>query len=389
VSGEAPGDGDARGRELLDRFLAARSERTRQAYAADFADFARILDEPAAGAIARLLGGGPVAGRRLVLEYAVELRRQNRAPATISRRLGTLLTLANEARRTGLTDWQLEVPDEDEIARAVAERASSASYLFPRHPAEIDRLDVQHYALREALGANHLAPVDDPRRVLDAGCGSGQWGLDMCDEFPGAHVVGLDLVPGKPHRSPRYHFVKGNLLEGVPFRDDQFDLVHQRFLVAGLPLVSWPAVVADLARTARPGGWVELVEANLQLAPAGPAFQRMLGLALGMAGALGLDTGRAVADSLDDHLRRAGLESVTRHELVLPIGEWGGRVGVLMATDIRAGFTRVCEVLHATSRMPLEESMDLVQRFNAEFEQHRTTISCAIALGRRPSLRAQ
>ena len=33
------------------------------------------------------------------------------------------------------------------------------AYLFPRHPSEVDRLDVQHYALREALGANYLAPV--------------------------------------------------------------------------------------------------------------------------------------------------------------------------------------------------------------------------------------
>jgi SAM-dependent methyltransferase len=389
MSGEAPGGDVARGQELLDRFLAARGDRTRQAYSTDVADFARALDEPAAGAVARLLGGGPVAGRRLVLEYAVELRRQGRAPATVSRRLGTLRTLVNEARRLGLTEWLLETPDEDEIAAAIEERASAASYVFPRHPAEIDRLDVQHYAMREALGANHLAPVGAPRRVLDAGCGTGQWGFEMCGEFPDARVIGIDLVPGKAGRPPGYQFVKGNLLEGLPFRDDQFDLVHQRFLVAGLPLDRWRAVVADLVRTARPGGWVELVELRMELEHAGPATARLLGLALGMSAALGLDTGSVVADSLDGYLRDAGLEGVVGRELVLPFGEWGGRVGVLMATDLRAGFTRMCEVLHARSRLPLEEGMDLIQRLSDEFERHRTTLTCAIALGRKPSRRAQ
>ncbi len=36
------------------------------------------------------------------------------------------------------------------------------AYVLPRHPAEVDRLDVQHYALREALGTNHLASVEGP-----------------------------------------------------------------------------------------------------------------------------------------------------------------------------------------------------------------------------------
>ncbi len=384
MGGDGHAGTDGRGQDLVDAFLAGRGGRTRQAYSIDIEDFARFVDQPAARAVARLLDGGASAGRRLVLDYAIELRRRGRAPATVGRRLGTLRTLAHTAHQLGLVDWLLEVPGEDAISAAIEERASSASYLFPRHPSEIDRLDVQHYAMREALGANYLAPIDPPRTVLDAGCGTGQWGFEMCGEFPDAHVAGFDLVPGKPARPSGYSFVKGNLLAGLPFGDDRFDFVHQRFLVAGLPLPSWPAVAMELVRTARPGGWVELVEARLVLEPAGPATDRLLRLAMGMAASLGLDTGRVVADSLDGYLRGAGLERVARRELALPIGDWGGRVGVLMATDIRAGFTRACEVLHATSRLPLEEGMDLVQRLSEEFERHRTTITSVVSFGRKP-----
>ncbi len=46
--------------------------------------------------------------------------------------------------------------------------------MLPEHVAEIDRLDVQHYALRAALEGNYIAPVTDPERILDVGTGTGQ-----------------------------------------------------------------------------------------------------------------------------------------------------------------------------------------------------------------------
>src|SRR5215471_1286524 len=74
--------------------------------------------------------------------------------------------------------------------------------MLPRHRTEIDRLDVQHYALREAVRGNHLAPVHAPATVLDVGAGTGQWAYDLCAEFPDAEVIGLDLVPSKSDRRP-------------------------------------------------------------------------------------------------------------------------------------------------------------------------------------------
>jgi hypothetical protein len=50
----------------------------------------------------------------------------------------------------------------------------SASYLFLRHPTEVDRLDLQHFALLEGLGTNYLAPVSEPAVILDVGSGTGR-----------------------------------------------------------------------------------------------------------------------------------------------------------------------------------------------------------------------
>src|SRR5437763_1566847 len=146
------------------------------------------------------------------------MRRRGRAQATVDRRLGTLRALVRTANEMQVVPWQLEVAGEAEISSAMeaAPARDSAHYLFPRHAGEVDRLDIQHYALRETLQGNHLAPIGQPHRVLDVGCGTGQWGFEMCEEFPAASVVGVDLVTGKPARPERYRYVRGNVMQGLP-----------------------------------------------------------------------------------------------------------------------------------------------------------------------------
>jgi hypothetical protein len=77
---------------------------------------------------------------------------------------------------------------------------SAAPYVLPRHPTEVDRRDIQHYAMRDALSAEYLSPLRHPLLILDVGCGTGQWAFELCAQFPEAVVVGLDIEPSKPER---------------------------------------------------------------------------------------------------------------------------------------------------------------------------------------------
>ncbi|WP_141727649.1 class I SAM-dependent methyltransferase [Thermogemmatispora onikobensis] len=52
-------------------------------------------------------------------------------------------------------------------------------YLLPKDLGEVNRLDFQHYILRAALHGNYLAPIEQPRRILDVGCGTGQWAFEL------------------------------------------------------------------------------------------------------------------------------------------------------------------------------------------------------------------
>ena len=372
---------------LLDRLVTGHADQTRRTYLKDIMAFARFRGRGRAGAIAELLGGGPLEGRRLLLEYVVELRLKDSAPATIGRRLSTLRALARTAREAGVIDWALETPDDEEISLAMDQLAlGGVPYAIPRHPGEVDRLDLQHYAFREAVGKNYLAPIDRPRLILDAGAGTGQWGFDLCDEFPKAHVVGLDVVPSKPRRPARYYPLRANLLRDLPFPDDRFDFVHQRYLFAGVPLAAWPALTGEFMRVTRPGGWIELVESPpLVFDREGPAMERVRDLAMAAAAHAGMEGIDTVYRSLDSFLRDAGAVGVTRREIPLPVGEWGGRVGSMMATDLRVTLTSIAHIFEAAGDLDAQGVGDLINEVQLEYEQLQVSTSLAVVYGQKPA----
>jgi ubiquinone/menaquinone biosynthesis C-methylase UbiE len=44
----------------------------------------------------------------------------------------------------------------------------------------------------------YLAPVENPKQVLDVATGTGIWAVEFGMEHPGAEVLGIDLSPIQP-----------------------------------------------------------------------------------------------------------------------------------------------------------------------------------------------
>lgn len=126
-----------------------------------------------------------------------------------------------------------------------------------------------YYERRHLYGAalDYLESLPLERlRILDYGCGSGDWGVLMATE--GARVVLLDLSPVAIEAGQRRADVNGvaDRVTGVArdasdlgcFEDDAFDLV---FASAALHhTLKYPAVVTELLRVLKPGGTLLLVE---------------------------------------------------------------------------------------------------------------------------------
>jgi ubiquinone/menaquinone biosynthesis C-methylase UbiE len=159
-------------------------------------------------------------------------------------------------------------------------------YALPSDLGEMNRLDFQHFVLRQAFKGNYAAPLRKPSRILDVGSGTGRWAKELAALFPSATVTGIDIknpasdeqnavsaAPGTHLAS--YQFIHGNILEGLPFPDASFDFVHQRLLFFAIPTDRWQFVLNELARVTRPGGWVEVVEGRYGYEPMGPAAQQI------------------------------------------------------------------------------------------------------------------
>src|SRR6185437_6275413 len=59
-------------------------------------------------------------------------------------------------------------------------------FALPKNIRETYRLDQQHYFLRRDLPGNHAAPLSRPGAILDIGCGTGRWAMELAAEFPHA-----------------------------------------------------------------------------------------------------------------------------------------------------------------------------------------------------------
>jgi len=86
----------------------------------------------------------------------------------------------------------------------------------------------------------------------------------MATNYPGAEFIGIDISPIQPlHVKPdNFNFLRVNILDGLPFEDDTFDFVFQRLLVASITADKWPFVVNELTRVLKPGGYLEVKDAE-------------------------------------------------------------------------------------------------------------------------------
>lgn len=88
----------------------------------------------------------------------------------------------------------------------------------------------------------------------------------------------------------------------------------------------WPKVLHEMFRVLKPGGYVELIEADMWHHNPGPvqiAFQNFYKEQCQL-----LDLDLEIADSLDATIVENGFELVEKRALDIPIGEWATEPGM-------------------------------------------------------------
>lgn len=89
----------------------------------------------------------------------------------------------------------------------------------------------------------------------------------MINDYPDCNYEGCDMVnivAQKP-TPKQFTFRIANVLEGLPYPDNTFDLVHLRLLVLALRYDEWPGVIKELLRVTKPGGLIQMMEPDYRV----------------------------------------------------------------------------------------------------------------------------
>jgi SAM-dependent methyltransferase len=195
----------------------------------------------------------------------------------------------------------------------------NAIYALGSSPGESARLQRQ----ADELAAHSAALLDKVRlrpgqSAIDLGCGP-RGILDLLAErvSPGGRVVGLDADPA--HTAMAADFAAERRLSGVEIMtadamstglpSGSFDLVHARTLFINLPEPA--GLAAEMARLARPGGWVAAMEPDTEYSlcyPPHPAFDRLCEIFRVVFSRNGADI--AIGRRVPELFRQAGLADV-------------------------------------------------------------------------------
>ncbi|RUS19723.1 S-adenosyl-L-methionine-dependent methyltransferase [Endogone sp. FLAS-F59071] len=233
-----------------------------------------------------------------------------------------------------------------------------------------------------------VAPIENVLRsgasVLDVGCGSSSWIMELAATYPASHFVGTDIsLALLAHTPSNCSFQLVNGLEfPLPFADGSFDFVRHYF---GLTITEnkWPELVKELTRILKPGGWLELAESDMWLRRGGPTCQRINQIVRSLLRLKGLDplASRSLTTLLQDE---TDLVCVSGSSFSNPVG-WGGLQGA-HARGSLMGFLDDLGPLVSIEKDVWNELVEAAKRELDEEEAsgRRCLLSWWVAYGRKP-----
>lgn len=231
---------------------------------------------------------------------------------------------------------------------------------------EVRRLELQGHLLTRGMGGV-LAEQSEARvfhRVLDVGCGTGDWLRSAAQLYPAMSLFGVDVSrtmityarkqAEAMGLSDRIEFHVMDALRMLEFPYGYFDLINQRLGMSYLRTWDWPNLLQEYQRVARPGGIIRVTEPDLVIEASSHALTQLYELVLDAffrAGHIFARESCGVTSRLVGLLQQSGLQQVQTAEHTL-VYHSVTEDGPLFFEDIRHGFRTVVPFLRKWAQVP-------------------------------------
>ncbi|HET8843607.1 MAG TPA: class I SAM-dependent methyltransferase, partial [Ktedonobacteraceae bacterium] len=195
------------------------------------------------------------------------------------------------------------------------------------------RLLIQDRLVTEGMGGV-LPEQEEPsrfQRVLDVGCGTGGWLIQVAKTYPDVErLIGVD-ISGKMVEyarararaegvGNRVEFCVMDTLRMLEFPNEYFHLINHRFGQSYLRTWDWTKLLQEYRRVTQPGGIVRLTEGNSAIESNSPALTQITDLSiqtLHQGGYFFTPTGDGVISRLPTLLTNTNFQNVQTREIVL------------------------------------------------------------------------
>ncbi|KAI7889810.1 S-adenosyl-L-methionine-dependent methyltransferase [Mucor mucedo] len=222
--------------------------------------------------------------------------------------------------------------------------------------------------------------------IVDVGTGNGIWALEMASEQTHCKIIGLDLRPpaeqqGKPKN---LNYLEADITETWPLESGSVDYIFQRAMGGSIQKSQWSHVLGEMLRVLKPGGTIELLEADLWHHNPGPVQRAFDEFYQNQCTESGLDF--AFTEVIEKDLFSIGFGELDHRTLDIPIGEWPQDSELkqfgFINKEIQKAFLRNRKNFYVSKWGITPEDYDLaVQEVMTEFEEYNgfSRFNCWIA----------